>query len=241
MARKRAPGGGRKPIGSAAARPLTIRMDDDMRRQLEAAVGRQKVSKPQKTWNLSQEILWRLRVSLHDEHEEERRDPALRALCFLIERLTHHIVGPVPAHWRSDLFLYRAFKIAVHQLLDALEPPGPGMRWVLRGKHPDANADAYMQRYIASFDSPEARATHSADLILSELRNIPSWSPRRREQERKLLETLPPYYAISFYGMPDAARDLALKPQSGGKVRSTVKVRPILWARREESDEEPKR
>jgi len=225
MARKRAPGGGRKPTGSSAARPLTIRMDDDIRRQLDAAVGRQKLRKPQ--WNLSQEILWRLRVSLHEEHEGERRDPALRALCFLISQLAHHVVGPLPTDWRSNLFFYTAFKIAVHQLLDALDPPGPGHGYTLKLKNRETSES--MRRYLETFESPEARAAYSADVVLSAFREIPRWSHERREEQRKLVETLGPSFVQSFYGMPDAARDLTPKPRPPTEEKGELETKLIFW------------
>src|SRR6516165_455129 len=55
MARKRAPGGGRKPKGAAPMRSqLTIRMPDDLRTELEAAARK-------RGHNLTDELLWRLR------------------------------------------------------------------------------------------------------------------------------------------------------------------------------------
>src|SRR5437868_5676678 len=112
MPRKRAPGGGRKPSPYTPRAQLTIRMPDDMREQLEAAAN-------QRDWSLTDELLLRLRVSFGREREE-RREPAMRALCFLMAELAGHIVGPAAARgkselalydWRSDAFFYRAFKI----------------------------------------------------------------------------------------------------------------------------------
>jgi hypothetical protein len=216
-------------------------MDDDMRRQLETAVGRQKLRKPQ--WNLSQEILWRLRVSLHDEYEEERRDPAMRGLCFLIGQLAHHIVGPFPSDWRSNLFFYTAFKIAVRQLLDALDPPGPGTWYTSKLKDSRGEAaDASMRRYLETFESPEARGACTADLVLSELRDMPRWSHEVREEQRKLMETLGPSFVQSFYGMPDAARDLVPKPQPPASGEETaMEISPIFWGKFEtDKSKEPK-
>ena len=75
MARKRAPGGGRKPKGPVAARSqLTVRMPDDLRAELEAAARR-------RNRNLTDELIGRIRVSFAREHEQ-KRDPATRALLF---------------------------------------------------------------------------------------------------------------------------------------------------------------
>jgi hypothetical protein len=61
--RKRAPGGGRKRLGASVAQNLTIRVDDDLRGQLEAAA----IARQKRNWNLTQEILLRLRTSLSNE------------------------------------------------------------------------------------------------------------------------------------------------------------------------------
>src|SRR5262249_49197238 len=76
----------------------------------------------------------RLLITGLAERRERDKDRAMRALCFLITQLAHHIVGPhvrkegsevAVFDWRSDPFFYRAFKLSVGQLLDALEPPAP--------------------------------------------------------------------------------------------------------------------
>ena len=75
MARKRAPGGGRKPKGPVAARSqLTVRMPDELRAELEAAARR-------RNRNLTDELIGRIRGSFAREHEQ-KRDPATRALLF---------------------------------------------------------------------------------------------------------------------------------------------------------------
>jgi hypothetical protein len=239
--RRRAPGGGRKRLGPSVAQNLTIRIDDDLREQLEAvATARQK-----RNWNLSQEILLRLRTSLNNEREE-RRSPAMRALCFLIAQLADHIVGPILIgegkdgergeiavyDWRADPFFYKAFKIAVGQLLDALDPPGPIKTpeiFISEGQ-PDAST----RRYLASFENPEDRAQYSVDLVLAAFRGLSQWSTETREEQRKLVTEYGLQLLIrEFYGMPDAARDLAVKPRSD-KPRSdetltiTRKIEPVL-------------
>ena len=124
MVRKRAPGGGRKPLGPSAAQPLTIRMDGDLRSQLEEAAVKR--SKRKQNWNLSQEILLRLRWSLSKERED-RRNRAVSAICDLISDMAKrelHTDLPGQQSWHRDPFTFRAFKEAVTHLLDLLEPPG---------------------------------------------------------------------------------------------------------------------
>jgi hypothetical protein len=128
MARKRAPGGGRKPISATAARPLTIRIDDDLRGQLEAAADRRAKQKRKQglNWNLSQEILHRLRWSINKERED-RRNPVMRDLCFLISDMASRelqIDFSEQRSWHRDPFIFRAFRSAVAKLLERLQPPG---------------------------------------------------------------------------------------------------------------------
>ena len=120
--RKRAPGGGRKRFGPSVAQNLTIRIDDDLRGQLEAAAVKR--AERRRGWNLSREILLRLRCSL-DKEREHRRSPAMRALCDLISDMAKHdLHTDQQQSWHRDPFTFRAFKVAVTRLLDGLEPAG---------------------------------------------------------------------------------------------------------------------
>jgi Arc-like DNA binding domain len=129
MTRKRAPSGGRKPIGPSAARAqFSVRMPDDLRTQLEAEA--QKCGR-----TLTQEMLGRLRASLR----EDRRDPAMRALCYIFSDIAERVgsrhfdllrqhrqkrygdrIGP----WTRDPFVFKAFRLGVEKVLAALEPHG---------------------------------------------------------------------------------------------------------------------
>src|SRR3974390_1784966 len=117
--RRRATGAGRNPSAPFrhSAAQLTVRMPDDMRARLDAAARK-------KGWSLSQELLWRLRVSFEKENYRDQRDPATRALCFLIAETAQRVHFNVPLEWQRNPFLFKAFKLAVATLLDALQPPG---------------------------------------------------------------------------------------------------------------------
>jgi len=122
--KKRKPGAGRKPAGPFKnnTAQLTIRMPDDLRRRLER-------SAKKKRWSLSQELLYRLRVSYGSRHEEQFQPPATRAICFLVGHITGMLTLPEVqdrnlALWHRDPFQFRAFRLAVSKLLEALEPRG---------------------------------------------------------------------------------------------------------------------
>jgi hypothetical protein len=123
--RKRAPGGGRKPSGEFAglSAPFNVRMPPWLRAQLQAAAKRGGRS-------MSQELISRLASSFSREREDAR-DPAMRALCYLIADTASSVSGLVriedgkPVHdWRTNPFMFEAFKLAVGYLLDALRPKG---------------------------------------------------------------------------------------------------------------------
>src|SRR5215510_6943332 len=125
MKRKRAPGGGRKAKAGPTS-SLTFRIPDDLRKHLEREAA-------EKAVNVSDRLLWHLRRSFNRQRDEER-DPALQGLLVLIARLAEDVAGGeyVPdknvrsrlrREWRTDLFLFRAFKFAVKKLLDTLEEP----------------------------------------------------------------------------------------------------------------------
>jgi hypothetical protein len=124
LAKKRGPGGGRKPKGefAALASPLSIRMSKEMRTELEAAANKRGRS-------ISQEVLRRLTDSFYKDRTKDR-DRTVRALCYLISDMAskmNYIPG-IDKHssseWRTNPFIFKAFKTAVASLLDFLEPPG---------------------------------------------------------------------------------------------------------------------
>jgi hypothetical protein len=165
MARKRAPGGGRKPIGPRVARAqLSLRMPDDLRTELEAAAATRGRS-------LTQEMLGRLRESLARERID-RQDPAMRALCFLFQDLAETIHARQPEirrdfKWHRNPFMFRAFKLGVAKLLDALEPPGE-IKPLGRAQH-GASDNPFLKQMAEWFKTPESAATYAATLTLEHL------------------------------------------------------------------------
>jgi Arc-like DNA binding domain len=171
MGKRRAPGGGRKPKGefSGVTSPLSIRMPEEMRRQLEAAAHARGRS-------VSQETLRRIQETFRSDRERAR-DPAMQALCFLIAQLAGGVAGLTdpqgrPAFdWRSDRFFFRAFKLAVAKVLDALEPSGeirpPTV--MLDNFDKDEQGLRLLEMVRATYETPEARADSAARTLMSSL------------------------------------------------------------------------
>jgi hypothetical protein len=224
MARKRAPGGGRKPKGDTTrTAQLTVRVPKAMRSQLELGAR-------ERGWTLTDELMWRLRNSFNREREE-RRDPAIRALSYLIAELAHHVASGAYMgdrefalySWRRSPFCYRALKIAVGKLFDALEPPGPVTLPTIDVDNPE-RLDSYTQRWIDSFGAPESRAEFAVNHVLAALRTLPRVSEEQREENRRLIGE---HSSImhQFYGMSDAARDLALRPRDMSGLGERVPIK----------------
>jgi hypothetical protein len=139
-AKKRRPGGGRKPKGSIRGKSewFTTRITPQVRQALEryAANSGQSISQAAE----------RLLIDGLDAKKWRDKHRALRNLCFVIERIALEASGArwfdptdtmfkqSPYHaktgeelfnkWRTDPFCFLAFKSAVLSLLTAIEPNG---------------------------------------------------------------------------------------------------------------------
>jgi hypothetical protein len=209
--RKRAAGVGRKPKGdfSQLTSPLSIRMPEDMRRQLEVAASASGRS-------VSQEVLRRIQESFNQERDKAR-DPAMRALCFLIAQLAGDVAGLTDEKgrpffdWRTDPFFFRAFKLAIAQMLDALEPAGeiqPPQAMLDAQLHLESEGGvAVMKMFKATYDTPEARADMAVRSLMSLL-----MQPKFNTQ---FFDEVAPNHKASgqreYYGFLDARLALQVK------------------------------
>ena len=223
--RKRAPGGGRKPSGpfKQGAAQLTVRMPEDMRARLDAAAQK-------KGWSLSQELLWRLRVSFEKENYADHRDPATRALCFLIAETAQRVRIGIP-EWHRNPFLFRAFKLAVAQLLDALEKMLTGLEPAGEPKSPlpEFSKELWpheLQQLIGDrWKTPETAAAEARKLTLTSLllpaddvEDVKTRLRRLNFPERpNLSEELIKEFEGEFYVMANARRDLGIDEPKGSK------------------------
>jgi len=225
MMRKRAPGGGRKPKGAAPVRSqLTVRIPDELRAALEENVARRRKRKP--SWNLTEEILGRLYWS-YRRQEEERRDPYMKALAFLISAIADNVNmrRSLVSEWHRDPFMFRAFKRGVVELLDALEPAGEArphldIEWLRQsgGKLHQLMAD--------QSETPEAAGAWAARQVLGGLyRFAPEpekWTRlREMEQDPRLMGfagTIADRMEEEFYAMSNVRRVLGIKEPKGGKL-----------------------
>jgi hypothetical protein len=218
MAKTRKVGRPKKPKGTGSV-SISLRINEGLLATLKEAAAQNGHD------NLSQEIVNRLKRSLADD-KARTKDRALEALCFVIEQTAQQVTGDTfildketkaattAYSWRSDPFFFRAFKLAIAQVLDALEPRGEIEPPDIRG--PDLDPDSAGARWLQSFKTPEARASYAAGYILNSLVTINRRSPEERERQRQRLSDLGgyPIFWREFYGMPDAAADLATEHKS---------------------------
>jgi hypothetical protein len=238
--RKRALGGGRKPNPYKKVM-FSTRLEPEVMAALKAAAA---------DWpggNVSAFTEFLINKGLR-EREENRRDPALRALFFFIAILAERIEGsqydedshfddesPNRGTWRTDPFAFRAFKVAIAKLLDALEEP-PGQvdftekelkeiaaqaseslhthpAYTLLGAPPGytlAPSDEFNKRFVELHQSPEAWGADAfAELWESAHKTDPF-----TERERQIMRASPSIrrqWEQMYYGAPQALSDLTLK------------------------------
>jgi hypothetical protein len=206
--KRRASGGGRKPQGEfdQLNSPFSLRMPEDLRKQLEAAADKSGRS-------ASQELLRRLQESFNRDRDKAR-DPAMRALCFLIAEMANAVAGLTDSEgkplfdWRTDPFFYRAFKLAVAQLLDTLEPGGkikpPGS--ILSAQSEDEKADPIFEVFKSTYETPEERADTAVRTLLSALQQANPYADELKQED----DPHRAKWLRQAYGLKDARRDLEL-------------------------------
>jgi len=115
MPKRRKVGRPKKPEGAGSV-IISLRLNEALLAQLRRAADQAGHG------ILSREISNRLGRSLARERDESR-DPATRALCFLISEIAEKIRWASP-QWHGKPFFFKAFKIGVAKLLDEIEPKG---------------------------------------------------------------------------------------------------------------------
>jgi hypothetical protein len=180
--------------------------------------------------SITQELLHRLDESFKEDRKNYR-DPAAKALCFLFSELAEYVHHGTP-DWRSDPFLFRAFKLAVPTLLDNLpEPPGkietPGLLKsileVLSRDEPMNKTEfarGERERINRIMKSPEALAEFAAKATLvayfKPSQRYKDWEPVRERLDArtdgfgsKLLR----HQENTYYGNEQARNALSLEPR----------------------------
>jgi hypothetical protein len=226
--RKRAPGGGRKPNPNKKMM-FSTRLEPGVLTALKAAAEK---------WpgqNVSTFAEFLINKGLR-EREEAKRDPALKGLLFLIAQLAERFGGgnlaasipetvvrsALQKEWRTDLFTFRAFKIAVGKLLEALEePPAPWMPITKKQREAYAmerakkfgDDPAFTKLFLETYKSPESLAAYEfAHFWTSVVKSDLPFTEREREWMRDD-PRLGRVVEREYYGFQGALKALELKPE----------------------------
>jgi hypothetical protein len=119
MARKRAPGGGRKPQGrfsGLAGTPVNLRMPIDLRDRLDAV-------RAESGRSLTQEVLERLTESL-ERDQRAKHHPAAIGLSNVLATIITIVSVSVTMRWRENPFAWRTVKLAFDKVMDRYAPAG---------------------------------------------------------------------------------------------------------------------
>ena len=118
MARKRAPGGGRKPIdGTPRSATLTVRLGKELREALEREARRNQR-------RLSGEVFNRLRDSLLMAETLERLFGKSHnyALARIVSMLAQRAEGATGVKWRDDAFTFQLLRLTIDAVMVQLAP-----------------------------------------------------------------------------------------------------------------------
>jgi hypothetical protein len=176
-----------------------------------------------------------LSQSLNRERDKNR-DPATRAICFLISEISERVRFLRPNDWHKNPFLFAAFRIAIAKLLQGTQPAGevrppPVNDWVRElkarfGSEYENLAKPLAREIAETWSSPEA-AAHAivgqtvVDIFAGPHVTEGKWQAWMVGVDPKRLSDLAVQNAAALeqtaYGMPDVRRDLGL----GAKHRKT--------------------
>jgi hypothetical protein len=228
-ARKRRPGAGRKPKGVIHGKTETFstRITPGTREALEREVAASGHS-------ISQ-VAERLLVLGLEAKRLRSSNKAIRALCFVIERIAREVTGGTwinptapesnksPGHresverlldeWRTDPFRYRTFKLAVGSLLTALEPKGeirsPFATELIDSIVKDDPAmNELMKR---TYESPENLAAYIFSNIWRDINRDYPLSEKEKREVGYGRGPVGEMMLADFYQMSDARHDLGIK------------------------------
>ena len=169
--KKRAPGAGRKPQGDfeQLTSTFSMRMPQELREQLEAAAKKNRRS-------TAQELLRRLYDSF-SINRDKTRDPAARALGFLLHEVINDISYNAPDGWHRSPFMFEAVKLAFAKVLKEVQPEGPEEsemnQFLNRMRHDPKNKSTPFLRFLGQqakwWKSPRGVADETAKLVIQEM------------------------------------------------------------------------
>lgn len=220
--RKPARGRGRKPKSNISRKAATFSMR--IAAEIRAALEAESRAAGQSMSQVAERVI---RLGLQAE-QDRRRDNPMHALCYLIAetgRVVGGFCGPdgrPKFDWRTNHFMFRAFKLAVGHLLDTLEPES-------RVDHASEQFDQIAFRelpptMLESYSSPEARARNAAMIIWQALQTAEPVPQQETDGARSRRERHGEIVEAQRYGMSHARRDLNIKTAETAKSISAFPI-----------------
>ena len=210
--RKRAPGGGRRPSGAFLSSRRRFRSACRLRCEKSWRLPPKRAAR---AWVRNCYVAYRISSTAIETRLATQ--PCKRSVSYRQNSTHKQTAGLNKAthrelHWRTNPFYFRAFKIAVGKLLDALEPKGKIEPPIEMQFNIPEEAGALEYDFLKSFRDPESRGAYAARSIWASLRNIPLHTREEDEATKKRLrERSEAAYLRELYGMPNAARDLQIE------------------------------
>jgi len=163
--------------------------------------------------SLSQTIEGLLVLGLYEKQARNRPKP-IRAMCYLITQLSEMIAVAIlkeknlthpEYNWRSNPFMFEAFRVAVLHLFEALRPPGESVAPL-----PLPERFSRMARY----DDPEHCGQNVTESLLRALQFFGAHTPEEINSAFEYRHTADVLTQM-HYGMADATRDLGVECDDG--------------------------
>ncbi|MBP1297581.1 hypothetical protein [Bradyrhizobium elkanii] len=164
---------------------------------------------------------WLIEEGLRERKKRKERDPTTKALCFLIAELADLVSAvnisndqkSIP--WRTDPFMFDAFKFAIEGLLRVIRPRGDITSPVQ--KMPELKGKTIFGPLEASDD----RGNWAAILLIRAL--LTAEDPAKLELPTGLPTRLANLAMRTAYGLADARRDLGFKDVVLGDLAEGMK------------------
>jgi hypothetical protein len=204
-------------------------MPDDLRAELEKSANK-------KGWSLSQELLWRVRSSYNKQREREEEWRSTRAICYLIGEIAKSVGYFEPSKWHRSHFAFRAFRLAVAQLLEDMEPPADAhnpYEPIIENYRKQGSKLflAIADKLAPMYKTPETTADATAKRLIEEVVH-----PRLEEDVFKYLRNHPHPLVKNvaeatmdnIYGMADVRRDLGVRAAEPKNLTPLGSLVPLL-------------
>ena len=218
-AKKRAPGGGRKPKGDNAKRAsMTMRMSQDLRNALDAQAHRNG-----RTISREIELLLVSALKFPEQIKKEWRADHHYGLGRMVARLAWTVetatgiaapLQPGDQTWMDDPFTAAAVRAAIDITIRSLIPAGAPKVPAKVQASAEWNSQVLPPERAAFYQTPEGVGEIAAMSLLDQLRDY-EWAPLKKPDTD--------HYADIFYEIPMISEKLGMAPRAkAGSIKRRI-------------------